>query len=162
MRYCPGRWSSAVHWQPSGVMHMPELFPPVCSHRLFENDRLYKEVMWLFWKRKFWLPTSSSHVTEQKGKFVMAYISVSKMVLKGSFLKKKFLFRKCLMDYQKRKIWWLTSATQKSFWREYCQKKNLTADISSSKMVLAKITKKRNFPFRKLYARNVGKMPEKS
>ena len=34
----------------------------------------------------------------------MAYISVSKMLLEGSFQKRKFLFRKYLMDYQKRKF----------------------------------------------------------
>ena len=36
------------------------------------------------------------------------------------------------------------------------------ADISNSKMILAKITKTRNFLKRKLYARKFGKMPEKS
>ena len=36
------------------------------------------------------------------------------------------------------------------------------AYISDSKIVLVKITKKRNFLKRKLYARKFGKMPEKS
>ena len=35
----------------------------------------------------------------QKRKFLMAYVSVSKMLLEGSFPKRKFLFRKFLMDY---------------------------------------------------------------
>ena len=35
----------------------------------------------------------------------MAYISDSKMLLEGSFPKRKFLFRKYLMDYQKRKLY---------------------------------------------------------
>jgi hypothetical protein len=39
-----------------------------------------------------------------KRKFLMAYISVSKMVLEGSFSKRKFIFKKYLMDYQKRKF----------------------------------------------------------
>ena len=47
------------------------------------------------------------------------------MLLEGSFLKRKFLFRKYLMDYQKKAI--------------------LMADISNSKMSLAKITKKGNY-----------------
>jgi hypothetical protein len=36
------------------------------------------------------------------------------------------------------------------------------AYISNSKMLLKKITKKRNFLKRKLYANELGKMPEKS
>ena len=48
----------------------------------------------------------------------MAYISVSKMLLEGSFLKRKFLFRKYLMAY-----------------------------ISDPKMVLEWVFPKRKFPF---------------
>jgi len=35
----------------------------------------------------------------------MAYISDSKMLLEEFFPKRKFLFRKYLMDYQKRKLY---------------------------------------------------------
>ena len=52
----------------------------------------------------------------QKRKILMAYISVSKMLLEGSFPKRKFLFRKFLMDY-----------------------------ISNSKMPLAEISQKGNY-----------------
>ena len=39
-----------------------------------------------------------------KKEVLVAYISVSKMILEGSFLKKEIPFRKYLMDYQKEKI----------------------------------------------------------
>ena len=42
------------------------------------------------------------------------------------------------------------------------KKESLIAYISNSKMLLAKITKKGNFLKKKLYAKNFGKMPEKS
>jgi hypothetical protein len=58
-------------------------------------------------------------VTDQKRKVLMAYISVSKMCLEGSFLKRKFLFRK-----------------------EFPKKEILMAYISNSKMLLEKLPKK--------------------
>jgi hypothetical protein len=69
----------------------------------------------------------------------MAYISSSKMLFTKITEKGNFLFGK-----------------------EFPKKKILMAYMSNSKMILAKITKKGNFLKRKLYARKIGKMPEKS
>ena len=81
-------------------------------------------------------------MANQKRKFLMPYISVSKMLLEGSYPKRKFHFRIYLMDYQKKEI--------------------LMAYISNLKMLLPKITKKENFLIRKLHARKFRKMPENS
>ena len=66
-------------------------------------------------------------MTDQKRKNLMAYISVSKMLLEGTFLKRNFLFRKYLMDYQKKEI--------------------LMAYISNFLMVLTLNFLKKKFPF---------------
>ena len=58
-------------------------------------------------------------MTVQKKKFLMAYISVSKMLLEGSFLKRKFLLRKYLMDYYKGKFDGLHKQLKNDFGKNY-------------------------------------------
>ena len=77
------------------------------------------------------------------------------------------------MDYKKGNFDGLHKQLKNAFGEVFPKKKfpfqaiiskkgNLIAYISSSKMIFEKITEKRNFPKRKLYARKFGKMPEKS
>ena len=89
----------------------------------------------------------------------MAYISVSKMLLEGSFLKRKFLLRKYLMAYISNSKMPLERFSQKGnflFRQQFPKKGNLMAYISNSNDF------GKNYQKRKLYARKFGKMPEKS
>ena len=90
---------------------------------------------------------------------MMAYISNDGGYVRMEFLKWNVLEKETLMAY-------ISSdrrhGERKFPKRENLEKEILMAYIRNSKMLLAKITKKRNFPKRKLYARNFGKMPEKS
>jgi hypothetical protein len=52
--------------------------------------------------------------------------------------------------------------SQKCFWRGLSQKGNFDGLHKQLKNAFGKITKKGNFLKRKLYAKELGKMPEKS